>query len=214
MSFVGDFLKAGVDWTEDGLRFLNRISMKGTSESVGGTTVTVYMRDENDRPLLCSGTTVPTDAGSGYAKGCIFIKTDASSGVEGIYVNRGTTSSCLFKVAGDVVLNSMLTKTEKALSDADATLSAADVVGKGIFKITPTAARTLTTDTAAHLIAQMVGYQTGSWFQFHIVNLAAQDVTLAAGAGVTIVGSAVVNNASATFIGVITSASAVSIYRV
>ena len=105
------------------------------------------------------------------------------------------------------------TKTVVALSDADATLTATQMIDSGIFTITPTVARTLTTDTAANLVAGMSGYQMGTRFDITIVCLAAYTVTLVGGTGVTIVGSATANNASATFRVRFDSASAVTIYR-
>ena len=105
------------------------------------------------------------------------------------------------------------TKTLVALSDANATLTAAQMIDSGIFTITPTVARTLTTDTAANLVAAMTGYQVGTWFDIVIICLAAYAVTLAGGTGVTIVGSAVVNNNSGTWRARIDSASAVTLYR-
>ena len=105
------------------------------------------------------------------------------------------------------------TKAAVALADAAATLSAAQMIDSGIFTITPTIARTLTTDTAANIVAAMAGYQVGTWFDIVIVCLAAFAVTLGGGVGVTIVGSAVVNNASGTWRARIDSASAVTLYR-
>ena len=105
------------------------------------------------------------------------------------------------------------TKTVVALADADATLTAAQMIDSGIFTITPTIARTLTTDTAANLVAAMPSYQVGTWFDITIACLAAFAVTLAAGTGVAIVGSAVVNNVSGTWRCRIDSTSAVTIYR-
>jgi len=105
------------------------------------------------------------------------------------------------------------TKAAVALADADATLSAAQMIDSGIFTITPTLARALTTDTAANIVAAMAGYQVGTWFDIVIVCLAAFDVTLGAGTGVTIVGNAVVNNASGTWRARIDSATAVTLYR-
>jgi hypothetical protein len=95
--------------------------------------------------------------------------------------------------AGDVNL-----KTNTALADAAATLTAAQLSG-GEFTITPTVARILTLDTAANIITNLTGSVDNSNFEITIVNLAAFDVTLAAGTGVTIVGRAVINNGSATF---------------
>lgn len=45
--------------------------------------------------LMAYGTTVPTDAGSGYAPGCIFIHTDGTAGTQ-FYINEGTYTSCDF----------------------------------------------------------------------------------------------------------------------
>ena len=106
------------------------------------------------------------------------------------------------------------TKTVVALTDADATLTAAEMIDSGIFTITPTIARTLTTDTAANLVAAMAGYQVGTWFDITIICLAAYDVTLAANTGVTIVGGNVVNNASGTWRARFDSATAVTLYRI
>ena len=105
------------------------------------------------------------------------------------------------------------TKAAVALADADATLTAAQMIDSGIFTITPTVARALTTDTAANLVAAMTGYQVGTWFDIVIVCLAAFDVTLGAGTGVTIAGNAVVNNASGTWRARFDSATAVTLYR-
>ena len=105
------------------------------------------------------------------------------------------------------------TKTVVALTDADATLTAAQMIDSGIFTITPTVSRTLTTDTAANLVSAMPGYQVGTWFDIVIVCLAAFAVTLAGGVGVTITGNAAVNNSSGTWRARIDSASAVTLYR-
>ena len=100
-----------------------------------------------------------------------------------------------------------------ALADAAATLSATQMVDSGIFTITPTVARNLTTANATSIIAQLPDYQVGTWFDFTIVNLAAFVVTLVANTGVTRVGSATMNNASGTWKCLVTSSSAVTIYR-
>jgi len=105
------------------------------------------------------------------------------------------------------------TKAAIALADADATLTAAQMIDSGIFTITPTVARALTTDTAANLVAAMTGYQVGTWFDIIVVNLAAFDVTLVGGVGVTLSGKAVINNVSGTWRARFDSASAVTIYR-
>jgi hypothetical protein len=88
--------------------------------------------------------------------------------------------------------------TNTALSNAAATLTAAQLIG-GEFTITPTVARIQTLDTAANIISALAGSVTGSNFTFTIVNLAAFDVTIATAAGVTLVNNMVVNGGSATF---------------
>ena len=115
----------------------------------------------------------------------------------------------------DAAVNPPKTKTKSvvALGDVAATLTAAQMIDSGIFTITPTAARTLTTDTAANLVLAMAGYQVGTWFDITIICLAAFDVTLAGGVGVTIVGSAVVNNVAGSWRVRFDSATAVTIYR-
>jgi hypothetical protein len=103
--------------------------------------------------------------------------------------------------------------TNTALSNAAATLTAAQLIG-GEFTITPTVARIQTLDTAANIISALAGSVTGSNFTFTIVNLAAFDVTIATAAGVTLVGNMVVNNGSATFRVRCLNSSTVSVTRV
>jgi hypothetical protein len=76
------------------------IGLTGETDTVGATSVSVLLKDVDDRPIVCSGTSVPT--GAGYAKGCIFIKTNASTGVKSLYENIGTTSVASFNLIGDV----------------------------------------------------------------------------------------------------------------
>jgi hypothetical protein len=108
--------------------------------------------------------------------------------------------------AGDVNL-----KTVTALSDAAATLTAAQLL-TGLFTIAPTVARTLTTATGTQIATALAGSVAGSNVAFTIVNLGAFDVTLAAGVGVTIVGGAVINSGSGTWRIRVDSSSAVTIY--
>jgi len=105
------------------------------------------------------------------------------------------------------------TKTVVALADAAATLTAAQMIDSGIFTITPTVARILTTDTAANIVAALPRYQVGTWFDFTVVNPALFDVTLAAGTGITLSGKRVVRDGSATWKARIDSATAVTIYN-
>lgn len=54
------------------------------------------MLDENGDGILCKGTTVPAATTAGYAKGCIFIKTNGTAGTI-YYINEGSNTSCAFR---------------------------------------------------------------------------------------------------------------------
>ena len=73
-----------------------------TTSTVTGTilnaSTTTILKDSLGKILIAQGTTVPADTGTTYAKGCLFIDTDVASGTSGLYVNVGTSSSCVFKL--------------------------------------------------------------------------------------------------------------------
>ena len=64
------------------------------------TQVKVLSTDSSGDILFATGTTVPTNNESGYAKGCLFIDTDVGAGSTGIYENVGTTTDCNFDTIG------------------------------------------------------------------------------------------------------------------
>lgn len=110
--------------------------------------------------------------------------------------------------------------TVVAAADAAYVQLSADIAGAGrvVYTMTPTAGRTFTTPTAALLAAGFTDEAVGTSYEFTIVNAsAATAITLTAGVGVTLLGVAgmatVAGATSATFVGVFTSASAVSVYR-
>jgi hypothetical protein len=72
------------------------LKLTGESDTVGNTAVTVLLRDSEGHVILCSGTSVPT--GADYAKGCLFIKTDVTTGSSGLYDNQGTKAAASFQV--------------------------------------------------------------------------------------------------------------------
>ena len=81
----------------------NNLSV-GTLELQGnssGTTQTL-MKDSSGKILLQTGTTVPTDATTGYAKGGLFIDTDVATGTRALYENQGTSTSSLFGLVGAI----------------------------------------------------------------------------------------------------------------
>ena len=50
--------------------------------------------------MHATGTVAVTNGGAGYAKGCIYIKTDVAAGTNGLYENIGTTAACNFNLVG------------------------------------------------------------------------------------------------------------------
>jgi len=92
---------AGID------AFLYRLMRKGELSFVKfkGRTVSgveILSIDATNKILLARGTTVPVDTTTGFAKGCIFIKTDVGAGTCGVYTNDGTITSSDFNALGTV----------------------------------------------------------------------------------------------------------------
>lgn len=71
------------------------IKTDGATEVVGTPSVTVLHVDSAFNVLLAKGATVPTDADAGYAKGCLFIKTNGSTATT-LYINEGSETSSDF----------------------------------------------------------------------------------------------------------------------
>lgn len=84
-------------------RKVDRLKLTGYSRTISATTVTSLMEDGNNHMMLCSGTSVPS-ALDYFAKGCIFIKTDAAASAKALYENVGTASSCSFNLIGEVAM--------------------------------------------------------------------------------------------------------------
>lgn len=70
-----------------------------------------------------------------------------------------------------------------------ATIAAAALINAS-YRITSGSTATLTTDTAANIVAALDGAQVGSAFEFLLVNGGSGTATLSGGTGVTIVGNA------------------------
>lgn len=85
-------------------KHINSMTMDGTIvlAATAGTTgnIRVILRDRDLDILFATGTDVPTDATSGYAKGCIFIDRDVTTGSTGFYENVGTNTSSNFDQVG------------------------------------------------------------------------------------------------------------------
>jgi len=69
------------------------LTIKGSLIATG---VTAILKDGNNDALLATGTTVPSNGESLYAKGCLFIDTDVATGTTGLYCNKGTAAACAF----------------------------------------------------------------------------------------------------------------------
>ena len=74
----------------------NAVQLAGDSVKIGAESFTVNLVDANGDILHAQGLTVPTDGGAGFAKGCLFIDTDVSTGTTGLNCNKGTNLSCAF----------------------------------------------------------------------------------------------------------------------
>lgn len=99
------------------------------------------------------------------------------------------------------------------------TAAAAAFVTHGIYSLSGGTTCTITSPTAAHIVAALDNPQVGTSFVVSIVNANSGTATMAGGTGVTVVGLATAaTNTSATFRGVVTNATsgaeAVSLYRV
>ena len=84
-------------------KIFNRpIKIGGHVREVNDVEMTVLEYDGSSKILLATGTTVPTADSVGFAKGCLFIKTNAADGTKGLYENQGTTLLSDFNLVGDI----------------------------------------------------------------------------------------------------------------
>lgn len=74
----------------------------GTTVTINSQSVVPLARDSSGNVLRATGTVVITDGGAGYAKNCLYIKTNATTSNSGLYTNNGTTSSCAFVLVGTI----------------------------------------------------------------------------------------------------------------
>lgn len=113
-----------------------------------------------------------------------------------IKIATTNTLETIFTGSGGTVVPVATSMARAAMADADATLSDAQHRG-AIISMTPGATRTLTTRTAAQLVAAYPGVAVGHAFPLYVSNLAAaQDIALAGGAGVTLVGNGTIAGAT------------------
>lgn len=75
---------------------LPAVATIGHQRVINGQTVYVEKYDNNNDVVEARGTVSITAAGSGYAKGCLYRKTDIATGLPALYINNGTRTSCDF----------------------------------------------------------------------------------------------------------------------
>jgi hypothetical protein len=54
------------------------------------------IRDPQGRVFWSWGNTIPTSGTAGYAQGCIWQHTDATSDTSALFTNTGTSANCVF----------------------------------------------------------------------------------------------------------------------
>lgn len=77
-------------------KIFDEIILGGVPDYKGAQRINVLIRDDLGDILMATGTTVPSNDGVGFAKGCLFIDTNVAAGTTGLYCNKGTTEACEF----------------------------------------------------------------------------------------------------------------------
>ena len=102
----------------------------GNTETPGSTEVTVLNKDASGNVTEALGTTVPSDAEAGFAKGCKFVDTNLADGQHPVYVNVGDEVSCNFDQQGATLPADSVDYTEldeTVLQQVTVTLTAAEI---------------------------------------------------------------------------------------
>ena len=140
----------------------------GHAQTINSQTITVTEIDAAGLVKEAHGTSVITDGGAGYAKGCVYTKTDA--GGDGLYENIGTSSSCNFTLNfggggamtplahGDIYVGSVGNEATAVAMSGDGTIS-----DMGVLDVTHAdAADTATTATTATSATHATSADTAS----------------------------------------------------
>jgi hypothetical protein len=86
--------------TDDkGVTSFNIIGLDTELHKIGTPSVYVAAVNRAKEVSICSGATKPTDNDNGYAKGCLFIKTNGGLGTT-LYINEGDSTDCDFNAIG------------------------------------------------------------------------------------------------------------------
>ena len=136
----------------------------------------------SDWDIYISGVWVSRDWNGGTVTNPVDIQSTLNVTGDVNLVDDLTVGGSITSPSGDINLN-----TTTTLSDADASLTAAQLFG-GTLVITPTADRILTLPTAAQIIAYLTGSVVGSNFTFTVVNNSAAAISIAPNTGTVQVG--------------------------
>ncbi|KKK73650.1 hypothetical protein LCGC14_2891700, partial [marine sediment metagenome] len=82
-------------------KFNRAVRIGGHKRVISSITIQALDYDGAGKILRASGITVPT-GGAGYAKGCLFMKTDVATGTKGLYENIGNTTTASFDLIGAI----------------------------------------------------------------------------------------------------------------
>ena len=92
----------------------------------------VEQEDSEGNIMLCAGQTVPSSGGAGFAKGCVFIKENASAGVACRYENKGNSTSCLFTISDDIYFKEIALTNAQIKALATTGIEIAPAYGAGV----------------------------------------------------------------------------------
>jgi len=88
----------GITRKDRGTYIADQLRIVGKVVTINSQSIRVLQRDADGNVLFATGTATVTNAGSGYAKGCLYIDTDIADGSPALYCNIGTTTSCNFNI--------------------------------------------------------------------------------------------------------------------
>jgi len=115
-------------------KILNRaLKLCGQEQKIGTYSIQILEFDVNGMVMRAQGINVPANGDAGFAKSCLFVKTDAEAGTKGLYENQGTTTSCSFNLIGAIetaeIADAAVTKTKLSYEVASVTVAAAATSG-------------------------------------------------------------------------------------
>lgn len=137
--------------------------LNGVSVAPGATTVTAFGFDSSLNITSAKGATLP-GAEAGYAKGCMFILTSATNGVNCRYVNLGDATTANFKVSS-YVTDSAPTKSAN-LRLYTGTVTGTLAVGETITQATSSATGVIVAKGTGYIDINTV---TGTFDATHLV---------------------------------------------